>query len=127
MTSEEYLAIRKDRVKRCKSIYLGIADADLTGSFWWRNDRQSRCPGYYYAGLHQRYKGPTDFTASILELYIDGHQSGDVPRFHLPDVIAAAGDLWDQATVDFVYGLLKDANVSSTIKSEQTPSSDVAN
>lgn len=101
---EEYSAIRKERVKRCKSVYSGLAEADRTNSFWWFNRRLSCCPGYYYAGMNLRYKGPADFTASILESYIDGHPGGDVPRFHLPDVIKEAGDLWDQATVDFVYG-----------------------
>lgn len=99
----EYLAWRNERVRRCKSVYAGITDVDCTGSFWWFNTRPSCCPDYYYAGINQRYKAPADFTARILELYIDGHQGGDVPRFHLPDVIAAAGELWDQSTVDFVY------------------------
>ncbi len=107
MTSEEeYLIWRKERVKRCKSVYAGITDADRTGSFWWHTPRQyaSWGRGYYYDGINQKYKGAADFTAHILELYIDGHQSGDSPRFFLEDVIKAAGDLWDQKTMDFVYG-----------------------
>lgn len=54
-------------------------------------------------GVVCEYNTGRDLTASMLEWWCC-HESGDVPPFHLSDIIKAMGDLWDSSVAAIIWG-----------------------